>query len=798
MTEIVGSAATLQRRSSRTQKGTVSTSTSTIDSSHSKASDLVQIIDFDGNFCQDFEAHLKTLGIARCGFKYNVLTVLGCQSSGKSTLLNSLFGTTFPEMNSMAGRSQTTKGIWVAKDGSTNTLVVDVEGTDSRERGENRLTFEHRASLFSLAIADAVIINLWYTDLGRYAASNLGLLKTVMAVNLELFQQEVDTKKTTLVFVIRDHSTAATPLEMLNQMLLNDVYEIWNDIKKPTELRQARVTDYFDIVVVGMPSKVADPAGYRAGVSKLRRRWFEEIAPSTYSRQVPADGFAFYAKAVWDAILNSAELNIPSQKEMVATYRCEEIRQATLAKILPRIVEVAAADPTRLFDEHIAEDAIKEAIEMYHRDAWRYQENIYTKKKDQLLESLYNEIQKPLEKHLYSTRQQLVKERTKDIEALCRRDEWDTQLMANRKSVIEFWESLRTELTTWRSNVIKDFDDICGHAAVNCVVEIEAQPQPIRHEVHHVFETELIRRTLEEALDETTNKIMIKETSLFREHLANRVDEIRQEVEALYNIPVLTAESLWGAVEQLLKVKCETLYGEYGKAIQGIDQPETAASSRSPQDNLTLMVILILKDLLSKRIEWLPELIHKRFVKYFESDEKEVPYYWASLSQDKIKTIYLSAKEQAETLLPVISSFDLNMKNLTSKALELSESEERALRTPLITSESKKVEISNAAAKRMLKSCQDAQFVQATGGKVSAPAWWWWGLLIVLGWNEFMAVLQHPFFMMGILMLACLLGATYYTGNIRLVLDTGRNLSSLLLGVVIPLLTSIQGGSSSD
>jgi predicted P-loop ATPase len=34
---------------------------------------------------------------------------MGPQSSGKSTLLNDLFGTSFVEMNAMVGRSQTTK-----------------------------------------------------------------------------------------------------------------------------------------------------------------------------------------------------------------------------------------------------------------------------------------------------------------------------------------------------------------------------------------------------------------------------------------------------------------------------------------------------------------------------------------------------------------------------------------------------------------------------------------------------------------------------------------------------------------
>jgi len=34
------------------------------------------------------------------------------------------------------GRSQTTKGVWMAHNNSGNILVFDIEGTDSKERGE--------------------------------------------------------------------------------------------------------------------------------------------------------------------------------------------------------------------------------------------------------------------------------------------------------------------------------------------------------------------------------------------------------------------------------------------------------------------------------------------------------------------------------------------------------------------------------------------------------------------------------------------------------------------------------------
>lgn len=55
-------------------------------------------------------------------------------------------------------------------------------------------------------------------------------------------------------------------------MLMDDLNEIWNDIKKPSELAKSRLSDFFKFVVFGMPSKIQDPAGYQNGVEGLRRK----------------------------------------------------------------------------------------------------------------------------------------------------------------------------------------------------------------------------------------------------------------------------------------------------------------------------------------------------------------------------------------------------------------------------------------------------------------------------------------------------------------------------------------------
>jgi len=97
-------------------------------------------------------------------------------------------------------RRQTTKGIWMSKnkkermDGGVsrmaeNILVMDVEGTDGRERGEDQ-DFERKSALFALATSEVLIVNIWEHQVGLYQGANMGLLKTVFEVNLQLFVKD--------------------------------------------------------------------------------------------------------------------------------------------------------------------------------------------------------------------------------------------------------------------------------------------------------------------------------------------------------------------------------------------------------------------------------------------------------------------------------------------------------------------------------------------------------------------------------------------------------------------------------
>ncbi|KAM0864185.1 hypothetical protein ACQ4PT_044089 [Festuca glaucescens] len=68
---------------------------------------------------------------------------------GKSYLLNQLFGANFPVMDKKQGWQQTTKGILMSRTVGPSLLILDVEGFDGKERGEDR-KFENQAALFAL------------------------------------------------------------------------------------------------------------------------------------------------------------------------------------------------------------------------------------------------------------------------------------------------------------------------------------------------------------------------------------------------------------------------------------------------------------------------------------------------------------------------------------------------------------------------------------------------------------------------------------------------------------------------
>ena len=166
-------------------------------------------------------------------------------------MLNLIFGTEFQVMDKSKGHSQTTKGIWCSTSRKGDVLILDIEGTDSKERGDSRITFEQTTSLFALAMADILMINMKMSDVGKYEAANYGLLKVIFEVNLRLFEQKQNKK---IMIVLRDCDPRMQFIK-IRIRLLEDLGKIWADIQKPDKYANTKITDYFQVLFEFMPHK---------------------------------------------------------------------------------------------------------------------------------------------------------------------------------------------------------------------------------------------------------------------------------------------------------------------------------------------------------------------------------------------------------------------------------------------------------------------------------------------------------------------------------------------------------------
>ncbi|CAI9773575.1 unnamed protein product [Fraxinus pennsylvanica] len=270
-------------------------------------------------------------------------------------------------------RSQTTKGIWIARCVGIEpcTLVMDLEGTDGREREEDDTAFEKESSLFALAISD--MINMWCHDIGRH--------------------DEI----ITLMFVIRDKTR--TPLENLEPVLREDIQKIWDGVPKPQAHKETPLSEFFNVEVVALSSFEEKEEQFKEQVESLRQRFFHSIAPGGLAGDrravVPASGFSFSAQQSWKIIKVNKDLDLPAHKVMVATVRCEEIANEKFSSFTEneewcQLEETVQSQPVPGFGRKLS-SILDACLSEYDAEATYFDEGARSSKHSQLEEKLMQE-----------------------------------------------------------------------------------------------------------------------------------------------------------------------------------------------------------------------------------------------------------------------------------------------------------------------------------------------------------------------------------------------------------------------
>ncbi|ONI11569.1 hypothetical protein PRUPE_4G113800 [Prunus persica] len=679
-----------------------------------------QLIYGDGEFnSSGLDRFVKEVKLAECGLSYAVVAIMGPQSSGKSTLLNHLFHTKFREMDAYSGRSQTTKGIWIAKCVGIEpcTIAMDLEGTDGRERGEDDTTFEKQSALFALAVSDIVLINMWCHDIGREQAANKPLLKTV-------FQ---------------------TPFEYLEPVLREDIQKIWDGVPKPQAHKSTPFSDFFSVEVVALSSYEEKEEKFKEEVAQLRQRFFHSISPGGLAGDrrgvVPATGFSFSAQQIWKVIKENKDLDLPAHKVMVATVRCEEIANQKSNQLVYdedwlALKEAVQIGPVQGFGIRLS-SILGTYLSEYDMEAVYFDEGVRNSKR-QLLESKALDFVYPA----YTT--MLGHLRSKALE------DFKVRLEQSLNKGGEFASSVRTS----SQSSMLEFDKGCADTAIQ-----QAD-----------WDGSRVREKLKRDIDAHASSVRSAKLSKLKINYEKQLSaSLTGPVEALLETG---GKDTWTSMRKLLNHDTEVAVLEFSAAVAGFELDKDTSTKMT--QNLRDYARNVVEK--KAREEAGNIMIHMkdRFSTVFNYDSDSMPRVWTE--KEDIRSITKDARSASLKLLSVMAAIRMESKpdniekllfsSLMDGTVTVSSSQDRRVAAstyPLASStweevSSKDTLITPVQCKslwRQFKAETEYSVTQAISAQEAhkqSNNWWppLWAILamIVLGYNEIKLLITNPLYLM--------------------------------------------------
>jgi len=496
---------------------------------HSKITNKVQIVSESGTYILP-ENYIKGIihDYPNINMDYKIISIVGSQSSGKSTLLNAVFDTTFEVMNVNDGIRQTTKGVWGATLPSDGLFIMDVEGVDSKERWDEGAFFEKSTSLFSLAMSHLMIINLWTHDVGRFSGSNLKLLETIFEINFRLFhdkpkdekEKASDSQRKGLLIILRDYNTKNN-LEVIKETILNDIQKIWKEIIKPEKYREMSYDQFFNIQFETMAHYDYERPLFDSQCKELYKKLVNQNLPSSFFNYmkdytnaekvpVPFEALDFYIKNIWKTVRSCKDIDLPSQKIIVTDYRCRQISNELVKnQVNPQLEFINEKLNQNIYKElkPKCEELYNKTLETFDAQTSYYDQTVVLNNRKELEGQLKDRVQKFLRRQtemikILFTHQ--TKESIKGLKELPDRADFYKKWSTTKKKLLAVMENsfLQSDIQFAEYDIKKYSKELEEYIATSLddlfKGELESYTQTFFAKEMKVFLTEKIRSLFED------------------------------------------------------------------------------------------------------------------------------------------------------------------------------------------------------------------------------------------------------------------------------------------------------------
>lgn len=575
------------------------------------------------------------------------------------------------------------------------------------------------------------------------------------------------------MFVIRDH-IGTTPLSNLRDTLIQDLTKIWSSITKPQGLENSRIEDYFDFAFAALPHKILQADKFASEVENLGAR-FTTGNPSEkpgshgeheleggvflpeYHRRIPADGFSAYAEGVWDQIESNKDLDLPTQQELLAQFRCDEISREVLVNFDEIIspLEERQAEGVRAGKAIVLEKlgstgraARERCIKGFEVQAGRYHKGVYSRKRSDLeskvdtrLKALYQGQLTGCHKAGVQSFAEAVSNKVKTGQKAGGAYDFADIVVQEKERVLEVFKdeakSLAMEGVPWTN--FKSQYLVFGR-------ELDDVSSKLRKEELRRLATR-VERWVKSRLGDSVGLEFSKLGSGRAGQGAPETPEKQPAEKDLW-------DRIWGVFTEIVR-EAEARFAERAKSFEASADEVDVGLWRLRRKSWVALRERVDEEVMEGNILL---KLRENFEDKFRYDEAGVPRIWRPT--DDIEGVYTKARESTLALIPLLSRFRLaetyappdlpGWVGAQPAGVEASDEEDLTPIGGVDEDEGKSLEeemtILGESKRQDLvirfKKTADGVYVEAKRGAIGGVAQvplYFYGILLALGWNEILA-----------------------------------------------------------
>lgn len=487
-----------------------------------------------------------------------------------------------------------------------------------------------------------------------------------------------------------------------------------------------------------------------------------------YHRRIPADGFSHYASGIWEQIVHNKDLDLPTQQELLAQFRCDEITREVLLVFDESIspLEDKQAEGVRSGSLVVlpalgtaGSSARVQAIKDFESEASRYHKGVYKRKQVELENKIDTRLKALYQGQLSAAHKSGVESFSKAVASAVKAGQkkgasydFSEIVEKEKETALSAFEveakSLAIEGVAW-SNFkpqyvlyVKDLDEVSGR---------------LRKEEMRRLATRVerwVRSRLGEAVGLEFNKLG-----------SGRAGSGAPEEGSKPPVEKDLWDRIWNVFTSVVK-EAEARFLERAGSFDASEEEKQVGLWRLRRKSWGVLRAKTDEEVMEGNILL---KLRENFEDKFRYDEAGVPRIWRPT--DDIEGAYTKARESTLTLIPLLSRFRLAETfappplsawigpaptNVTPDDEEdltpiggVDEEDGKSIEEEMtILSEAKRQDLVVR-----FKKTADGVYVEAKrsaiGGVAQVPLYFY-GLLLALGWNEivagrFDALLQfHP------------------------------------------------------